>query len=87
MFFFFQICENMKERKVFNVAKQRIKGTDTEELVKAGQTNYNLYVWLLTFLLVQLSGQSLAERLSLLFSKRSNRSAIHCVDGCANECI
>ncbi len=32
----FNICVNQKERKPFNVAKQRIVGTEAEDMLKTG---------------------------------------------------
>jgi len=33
-----EICNNVKERKVYDIVQMRVKGTDTEALVKAGKT-------------------------------------------------
>ena len=35
-----EICNNVKERKAYDIVKMRVKGTDTEALVKAGKTNF-----------------------------------------------
>ena len=32
------ICQNTKERKVFNVAEQRVQGTEAEDLIKSGKS-------------------------------------------------
>ena len=41
-----EICTSIKPRKVYDIVKMRVKGTESEKLVKEGESNiYNVQSW------------------------------------------